>query len=92
MQVACLLRSLLSTLATSVLAFAAHAQAVPERVLIERVHILDGRGGPPVRGHVLVVGDRIARVLPDAAEAPQDGANRCFSLALSACCSQWHLS
>lgn len=46
------------------LAGAARGQAAPERILIDHVHILDGHGGPPVAGRVLVVGERIAGILP----------------------------
>lgn len=42
----------------------------PERTLIDHVHILDGRGGPPAEGRVLVEGGRIAKVLPETGPAP----------------------
>lgn len=42
-----------------------------ERILIDRVHILDGRGGPPVEGRILLEGGRIARVLPKTEPAPE---------------------
>jgi imidazolonepropionase-like amidohydrolase len=44
----------------------------PQRMLIDRVQILDGHGGPPRAGRVLVEGDRIAKLLP--ADAAVDGA------------------
>jgi imidazolonepropionase-like amidohydrolase len=51
---------------------AAHGQTPAGRVLIDRVHILDGHGGPPVPGRILIEGERIAQILPADAPAPPD--------------------
>lgn len=43
-------------------------------VLVDHVHILDGRGGPSIRGRVLVEGGKIARVLPEGEPSPDAAA------------------
>ena len=52
-------------LATVVLTCAVRGQTEPRPILIDHVNILDGHGGPPVAGRVLVTGERIARILPE---------------------------
>jgi adenine deaminase len=52
------------TLATAVLSCAAYGQAPAGRILIDRVHVLDGHGGRPVPGRVLIEGERIVQILP----------------------------
>jgi imidazolonepropionase-like amidohydrolase len=59
-------------LATVILGCAARGQTSPERVLIDHVQILDGHGGPPVPGRVLIASERVARILPEGASAPGD--------------------
>jgi len=44
---------------------AALGQKAPERLLVDHVNILDGHGGPAVKGRVLIMGQRIAQVLPE---------------------------
>jgi imidazolonepropionase-like amidohydrolase len=58
--------------ATVILGCAARSQTAPERVLVDHVQILDGHGGPPVPGRVLIVGERIAQILPGGVSAPGD--------------------
>jgi imidazolonepropionase-like amidohydrolase len=53
-------------------AFPYAAQQIPERVLIDHVQILDGYGGPPLSGRVLVVGERIETILPENAPIPDE--------------------
>jgi hypothetical protein len=55
-------------IATVILICAARGQS-PDRVLIDHVHILDGHGGPPVPGRVLITGERITQILPEGASA-----------------------
>jgi imidazolonepropionase-like amidohydrolase len=57
-------------LVTAVLNCAARGQAPADRILIDHVHILDGHGGPPVPGRVLIEGERIAQILPQNVPAP----------------------
>jgi imidazolonepropionase-like amidohydrolase len=57
-------------LVTVVLSWAAQGQAPAGRVLIDRVQILNGRGGPPVPGRILIEGERIAQILPEDAPVP----------------------
>ena len=51
---------------------AALGQTVPERLLIDHVHILDGHGGPAVNGRVLIIGQRVAQVLPESEPVPME--------------------
>jgi imidazolonepropionase-like amidohydrolase len=57
-----------AALATVVLSGA--GQSPETRVLIDRVHILDGHGGPPVPGRILIESARIAQILPESVPAP----------------------
>jgi imidazolonepropionase-like amidohydrolase len=57
-----------AALATVVLSGA--GQSPETRVLIDRVHILDGHGGPPVPGRILIERARIAQILPESVAAP----------------------
>ena len=59
-----------AALVTVVLSCAARGQSPERRVLIDRVQILDGHGGPPVPGRVLIERGRIAQILPEALPAP----------------------
>jgi hypothetical protein len=58
-------------LLVAIIASCAQAQDL-QRILIDLVQIMDGHGGPPRAGRVLVEGDRIAKLLP--ADAAVDGA------------------
>jgi imidazolonepropionase-like amidohydrolase len=58
-------------LVSAALACVAHGQAVPERILIDHVNILDGHGGAPVAGRVLVAGERISQILPEGVLTPE---------------------
>jgi imidazolonepropionase-like amidohydrolase len=61
-----------AVLVAMVLGGPARGQASHHRILIDHVRIIDGRGGPPVPGRVLVLGDRIAEVLPEGAAVSGD--------------------
>ena len=72
----CLLQDMASF---TVLAFAAIVQpnsalgqTATEPLLIENVNILDGRGGPAVKGRVLITGERISEVLPESGPVPAE--------------------
>jgi imidazolonepropionase-like amidohydrolase len=59
--------------ATLVLLFSGgvpRSQTTAGLLLIDHVSILDGHGGPPIPGRVLIEGERIAQVLPVDAPAP----------------------
>jgi hypothetical protein len=43
-----------------------------DRVLIDHVHIVDGHGGAPLPGRVLIASERIAQILPEDVAAPPD--------------------
>src|SRR4051795_5783509 len=49
---------------------AAFGQTAPVRLLIDHVNILDGHGGPAVKGRVLIMDQRIVQVLPDSGPVP----------------------
>src|SRR5262249_8915988 len=60
--------ALLATVLAAIVAIACGAQAQgSQRILIDRVQIMDGHGGPPRAGRVLVEGERIARILSEGA-------------------------
>ena len=58
--------------ATAALACAVRGQTAPDHILVDHVNILDGHGGPPVAGRVLIAGERIAQILPESGSAPVD--------------------
>jgi imidazolonepropionase-like amidohydrolase len=51
---------------------AALGQTAPGRLLIDHVNILDGHGGPAVKGRVLIAAGRIAEVLPESGPPPAE--------------------
>jgi imidazolonepropionase-like amidohydrolase len=53
---------------------AASGQTSSKRLLIDNISILDGHGGPAVKGRVLIVGQRIAQVLPENGPVPPETA------------------
>ena len=56
-----------AVLATAALTCAARGQ---EHILVDHVNILDGHGGPPIAGRLLVIGERIAQILPEREAVP----------------------